>query len=374
MATGESLKVGDQSATFPCASCGGQMRFDVDSQSLKCGYCGSEAVIDADAEQEPVEYELDFGDEADAHLTDWGMEQQLIKCTNCSGEMLLPASQTAAVCAFCGSPKVLPQGEPDSIRPESVIPFQIKKDVAEDAFNVWRKKRWFIPGAFKKASLSSTLSGVYVPYWTFDSDTYSTYRVEIGTHHYRSETRTRTVNGKTETYTEQVRYTVWHWSSGDYSKAFDDVLIPASGQYDSKLLRKMNDFQLRDLLPYKPEYLSGFIAERYTVSLKEGWEQADEAMASQLQSEIRGQIHGDEVRNLNVDTTYSNRTYKHILLPVWNANYMYKGKSYRYMVNGESGEVIGRVPRSPWKITLFVLFCVAVVVGIVILVMNGSSA
>lgn len=374
MSTHESVKADDQSTTFPCPSCGGQMQFDVDSQSLKCVYCGSEAAIEADADEEPVEYELDFDDEHDAHLTDWGVEQQIVKCDSCGGEMLLPANRTALICAFCASPKVLPQGAADSIRPESLIPFQISKDEAVDAFNVWRKKRWFIPRAFKKHSVTSSVNGVYVPFWTFDAESYSTYRVEIGTYHYRQETRTRVVNGKTETYTEQVRYTVWHWSSGDYDRTFDDVLIPASGQYDSKLLKKLNDFKLGDLVPYKPEYLSGFIAERYTVSLKEGSQQAQESMAATLRSEIRGQIHGDEIRNLDIDTKYSNRTYKHILLPVWNASYMYQNKSYRYMVNGETGEVIGRVPRSAWKITLFVLFWVAVAAGIVYMVMSGSGS
>ena len=77
---------------------------------------------------------------------------------------------------------------------------------------------------------------------------------------------------------------------------------------------------------------------------------------------------GDEVRDLNILTKYSKQTYKHILLPVWNATYRYKNKTYRYMVNGETGHVIGYVPRSAWKITfftLFMLFCLlAIVIGV----------
>ncbi|WP_246293866.1 hypothetical protein [Paenibacillus planticolens] len=344
------------------------MQFDTASQTLKCRYCGSEKPIGDGTEEEPEEHELDFSDEDDSSLKDWGTEQQMIKCGNCGGEMLLPASQTAAVCGFCGSPKVLPQGNPGSIRPESVIPFHISRDQATKAFNAWRKKRWFIPNEFKKRSVNSNLNGIYVPFWTFDTDTDSSYTAEVGIYHYRQETRTRVVNGRTETYTETVRYTVWHWTKGTYGQFYDDVLIPASGQYDSTLLNKLNDFKLDQLASYKPEYLSGFIAERYTVSLREGWNQAKTHVDAQLESEIRRTIGGDEIRNLDIRTRYFDRTYKHILLPVWNATYMYKNKTYRYMVNGETGSVTGRVPRSPWKITLFTLFCILIIVFIFYLI------
>ncbi|WP_219834985.1 hypothetical protein [Paenibacillus sp. R14(2021)] len=358
----------EQTTVFPCQGCGGQMMYDTASQTLKCRYCGSERQVEDGTEQAPVEYELDFNDEDKASMKDWGAEQQVIKCGNCSGEMLLPANQTAAVCAFCGSPKVLSQGNPGSIRPESVIPFHVSREQAAQAFNAWRKKKWFIPNAFKKGSVSSNLNGIYVPFWTFDTNTDSSYRAEVGVYHYRMETRTRVVNGKTETYTEQVRYTVWHWTSGTYRQFFNDVLIPASGQYDSKLLHKLNDFKLNQLTPYKPEYLSGFIAERYSVSLPAGWEEAKSRVDAELQSEIRSGISGDEVRFLSIDTRYFDQTYKHILLPIWNANYLYQSKTYRYMVNGETGSVTGRVPRSGWKIAAFVLVCLVLlgVIGFII--------
>lgn len=357
----------DRAEDFSCPQCGGQMQFDTDSQKLKCRYCGNEQQIGDGGElREPEEHPLDFSKIGEDASKDWGMSQQMIKCGNCGGEMLLPASQTASVCAFCGSPQVLPQGDPGSIRPESVIPFHLSREQAAQAFNAWRKKKWFLPNAFKKRSVNSNLNGIYVPFWTFDSQTRSSYSAEVGVYHYRQEVRTRVVNGKTETYTETVRYTVWHWTNGTYGRFFNDVLVPASGHYDEALLRKMSNFRLDQLIPYSPEYLSGFIAERYTVPLDQGWNRAKAYVDGQLESEIKSEIGGDEIRHLSIDTRYSGQTYKHILLPVWNATYMYRNETYRYMVNGETGTVSGRVPRSPWKITFFTLCCVliAAVIGI----------
>lgn len=343
-------------AHFPCPDCGGQMVFDTESQKMKCMYCSNESAIDNSGEA-PIEHELDFHGDSDASLTDWGTEQQVIHCENCGGEILLPIQQTATACPFCGSAKVLPQGSPNSIRPESVIPFHISKEEATTAFHAWKRKKWFLPNNFKKRNTNSSLNGVYIPFWTFDSYTASSYTAEVGVYHYRTETRTRVVDGKTETYTETVKYTVWHWTNGDYEREFDDILIPASAKHETKLLEKFNDFDLNQLVSYKPEFLSGFIAERYSVSLQDGWTYAKNRINDTLESEIKAEIGGDEIRNLSISTRYSDRTYKHILLPIWTATYSYNGKTYRYMVNGETGSVSGHVPRSALKITLFALIC-----------------
>ncbi|NIZ14474.1 hypothetical protein HCZ87_13905, partial [Phaeobacter sp. HF9A] len=57
-------------------------------------------------------------------------------------------------------------------------------------------------------------------------------------------------------------------------------------------------------------------------------------------------------------------TFKHILLPVWMAAYKYRGKSYRFVINGQSGRVQGERPYSVWKIAFAVLAALIVVGGI----------
>ncbi|CAM3689680.1 hypothetical protein COLU111180_03035 [Cohnella lubricantis] len=345
--------------SFPCSGCGGAMAFDSESQTLKCPYCGGEHPI-PESDVRPIEHEYDAEDDEESpEATDWGVAQQTIHCESCGGETIIPALQTAGACVFCGSPKVLSQGDKASMRPETMIPFQVSMEEAVASFRAWKKKRWFVPNAFKKGSVKSKLTGIYIPFWTYDADTASSYSAERGDYHYRTVTRTRTVNGKTETYTATERYTVWHRVSGDYGRSFDDILIPASGQYETKLLEKLGNFDLAELTGYKPEYLSGFIAERYSIDRRQGWELAEEQIDAALREEIEGEIGGDEIRGLRIRTGIFNRTYKHVLLPVWNANYSYRSKTYRYMVNGQTGLVAGHAPRSAVKITFFVLVLLA---------------
>ncbi|WP_373230835.1 hypothetical protein [Cohnella sp.] len=354
---------------FPCASCAGPMLFDTESQSLKCQYCGAEQSIENVMEQ-PQEHSFDNTGENIAALHDWGTKQHAIHCESCGGETLIPVIQTATLCVFCGSPKVLQQDDIRSFRPETLIPFQISREEALTSFTAWKRKRWFLPNKFKKQNVGSQLNSIYIPYWTYDTDTYSLYSAEVGIYHYRTVTRTRVVNGKTQTYTATERYTVWHSTRGDYDRLFDDILIPASGHYNSGLLKKLGDFKLGELLPYKPEYLSGFISERYSVTREQGWEKAQDYAGEHLENEIKRKIGGDEIRNLNIRTTYSDITYKHLLLPVWNASYTYKSKPYYYMVNGQTGTVSGHVPRSALKITLFTLMCLSIAGAIVLFIMN----
>lgn len=351
---------------FPCSSCGGQLLFDAESQTLKCRHCAQEKTIEAIVE-EPEEHALNFEDD-DPSRYDWQTEQQTVSCETCGGQTVVAVSHSSFVCSFCGSAKVLLLTDDNVIRPESLIPFQITKEKALEDFRSWQKKRWFVPNHFKRQEINNRLTGIYIPFWTYDCQTVSVYSADVGTYHYREETRTRTVDGKTETYTETVRYTVWHSTSGSYSLDFDDIRVPASGYYNEDLLERMDDFDLSELVGFKPEYISGFVTERYNVTLEDGWSSAKERIDSTLEDDIRREIGGDEISNLQIGTHYHDPTYKQVLLPIWNADYLYKDKTYPCMINGQTGSVYGKTPKSAVKITLFSLLVVICILLVIYLV------
>ena len=68
---------------------------------------------------------------------------------------------------------------------------------------------------------------------------------------------------------------------------------------------------------------------------------------------------GDTQRSLRVDNTFQRLTFKHVLLPVWIAAYRYNNQVYRFLVNGQTGEVVGKAPWSWIKIALFTLVLAA---------------
>ena len=344
-----------------CSSCGGNTVYDPVSRGLKCPFCGSEVEIEATRENTTEHDYLGALDKADHS---WSDEKRVFKCDNCGAETLLDKDKVADFCSFCGSSHIAVTENDAGIKPALVLPFHISKEEAVDKFKKWISKRHFAPSKLKNGYELQKISGAYIPYWTFDSDTKSAYIVKIGTYYYVTETRTVQRDGKTEVVTEQVRKIRWRTERGTYHKFYDDVLVKASKNVASGLIDKVEPFQLSGLLDYRTEYLSGFLAERYSIPLKEGWLAARDIIDSRIRNGILRKETGDEVRIVKVDTAYDGITFKHILLPLWISSFNFNNKVYRFLVNGQTGKVSGRAPISVWKVTFTVLLTI-LVVGIV---------
>ncbi|MBN2842361.1 MAG: hypothetical protein JXM68_04680, partial [Sedimentisphaerales bacterium] len=120
---------------------------------------------------------------------------------------------------------------------------------------------------------------------------------------------------------------------------------------------------LDQLIPYDESYLSGFRSEYYQVDLNEGFDHAKQGMDSAIYRDIAYDIGGDHQRIHQVNTRHSGTTYKHCLLPVWSAAFRYRNKSYRFVINGRTGEVQGERPYSWWKIGFAALAALLLAAG-----------
>ena len=63
---------------------------------------------------------------------------------------------------------------------------------------------------------------------------------------------------------------------------------------------------------------------------------------------------GDTHRNLRVWTQHADVTWKHLLLPLWIAAYRYEDRLYTFLVNGQTGKVVGKRPVSKLRVALAV--------------------
>lgn len=352
------------SSAFKCPSCGADMRFDPTSGHLKCDFCDREETIEA-SHDDIEEYDFDKA-ETDEILNDWGAQTKTVQCDNCGGTTVVPAVQTTVECAFCGSPKVVSIDELPGIKPESVIPFKIDFKNANERFDKWVRKRKFAPSALKKNSRADKMKGVYIPYWSYDTNTWSTYTGQAGDYYYAPETYTTTSNGRTETRTRQVQKIRWRFVSGTYDKAFDDIIFNDSRNVDQKIIEQIEPYQLSELLQYNPRFLAGFEAERYKTGLKAVWERAKAYIAKILMTDIKSIIKRscDVVGTVNVNSTYKDIKYKHMLLPIWISSYTFKKKVYNFFVNGQTGEVQGKAPKSIFKIGAVILLVIAICVAL----------
>ena len=92
-------------------------------------------------------------------------------------------------------------------------------------------------------------------------------------------------------------------------------------------------------------------------------------MAPDIDSKIRWDIGGDEQRIHSKTTYYQNITFKYILLPVWISAYRFKERTFQFLVNARTGEVQGERPWSWIKITLLVIFILALI-GVIVYFAN----
>jgi DNA-directed RNA polymerase subunit RPC12/RpoP len=344
---------------YSCQQCGGEMTYDPASQQMACGHCGhTMAVPMSEGHQAIVEYDLEHG-LAMSRQRGYGTPVRTTQCQECGASVSFADNVTATACDFCGSSQVLEQdANRNVLRPESLVPFQVDRDQAKDKFAGWLKGLWFRPSKLKHEARVAEMSGVYVPYWTFDATVHSDWTAQAGYYYYETEYyMDKDPQGNPVQKSRQVRKIRWQPAWGSRTDSFDDMLICASRGLPEDLARKLKTFDTVALRPYDPSFLAGWKAEEYAVEL----------MESAQEQRCRGDVPGDTQRFLNVRNRFYDETFKHVLLPIWISAYRYNDKIYRFLVNGQTGEVTGKAPVSVIKIVLFILLIAAIIAAIVVL-------
>ncbi|MCC6553904.1 MAG: zinc ribbon domain-containing protein [Polyangiaceae bacterium] len=365
---------GEQGASgqnYPCQSCGAKLSYDATRQAMRCPYCGAQqAVTQAATPQAVATREIPLEEGLRLAQRGYGAPVTSVSCNDCGATVTVNPGEQTAACAFCASHQILArEAAAGAIRPESMVPFTVDKTTANRTFEQWLGGLWFRPNDLKKMARLEQMGGVYIPFWTFDAHVYSQWQAEAGYYYYETE-HYRDEQGNTQT--RQVQRTRWEPAHGHRSDAFDDVIVCASKGLPEELVSRFRTFDTKRLVPYQPEYLAGWKAEFYAIDLMPAYNQAERIMASTQQERCGRDVPGDTHRGLMVQNSFSRQTFKHVLLPVWIAAYRYNGKPYQFLVNGQTGEVVGHAPYSFWKIFLLVLAIVAVVVAIAVIKSNAS--
>lgn len=356
-----------QGTLHRCPECAAEMQYDATAQMLTCGHCGAtREIVKEEGNESIVEHDLHAALAGAGKEKGLGTAVRASRCQDCGATVSYPESVTATACDFCGSAQVMSQeSNRNLIRPESVVPFKVDQKTASAAFAKWIKGLWFRPSDLKHRATVTDIGGVYVPYWTFDANVKSDWTAQAGYYYYEEE---EYEDDEGDTHTRSVQHTRWEPAAGKRKDVFDDVLVCASKGLPTDLADKLSTFDTQHLKPYTPAFLAGWKAEEYAVELNEGWKLGVGKMEKAQYQRCGQDVPGDTHRFLNVVNKFSKETFKHVLLPIWISAYRYNGKVFRFLVNGQTGEVQGKAPWSIVKITAFVLSLAAIITTIVLLV------
>jgi len=347
--------------TIKCKNCGANLKFAPGAQSLNCQYCNTNNPIEVE-KTEIIENDFNKFFEENLPTTEQ-VTISTVKCTSCGAATTLAPNVASSNCPYCDTPLVVKNASNNKIiKPKYILPFKIERDSAKNSFVKWVGGLWFAPNKLKQYATHSAerLKGVYMPYWTYDTNTVSDYSGLRGEHYYVTETY-RDSNGNTQT--RSVQRTAWYPASGTVRNTFDDVLICASHSLPAKLVNELEPWDLPALVSYDDKFLAGFVTESYQTELKQGFEEAKKRMASKIESSVRSDIGGDTQQVHSINSQYNDITFKHILLPLWISAYKFNDKTYRFTINARTGEVQGERPYSAWKIFFAVLAGLAIIGG-----------
>jgi hypothetical protein len=343
---------------FSCPACGGEAQWNPAKQALVCPFCGtvSPAQMELSAAGEEVIREQDLVT-ALRSMPDsargWQASKTSVRCQHCEAISVFDAERVGQRCDFCGSSALVPYEEmKEAFRPESLLQLRISEAQVRESIRTWYRTRWFAPNRLKSAALTDTVKGLYIPYWTFDAQVHGDWTAESGYYYWVTEHYTD-AQGKSQT--RRVRKVRWVPSAGDLDHFFDDELVPASKGVQMELLRAVEPFPTKELVGYNPGFLSGWVVERYQIDLLAAAQQSRAQMEQEMYRMCAGQVPGDTHRNLNVRCHYQGQTFKHILVPIWLLTYNYGARNFQVVINGFTGAIAGRYPKSWIKITLAVL-------------------
>jgi len=341
--------------------------YSPETQDLMCKHCGHHYPVPT--LPEPIhEYDFETAVKELAHLRTTVSPSKTIsitQCPSCGAQFSFKEHEHAGSCPYCGTPVVAGTAHARFIHPRSLLPFLITQKQAIEVYDKWIGSRWFAPSSLKSHSKrDEKLTGIYLPYWTYDSQTYNPYRGQRGTIYYDRQVYTAYVNGRAVQRVRTVARIRWKPVSGQVNLYFDDVLIGATKTLPRTIINHLKPWDLENLVPYSEEYISGFRSELYQITVDQGFLQAENIMEQRIHQAIRRDIGGDRQRISTVNTRHENTTFKHLLLPVWSAAFKYRGKTYRYVINGRNGKIQGERPYSFVKIAFAVIAIIACAIAL----------
>lgn len=344
-----------QHVGVPCSACGSPR----EGSSKFCSACGAPL----ETPDVPVVVQGESGSEKTA------VPSHTFQCQNCGSQVATSLEQRSYICPFCDSSYVteIPIERSGRQRPEFVIGFAITSRQAKEAYRKWLgKNSWFRPGDLREKAIAEKQKGVYLPFWHFSMHADSHWSANIGEYWYRTETyTTKDANGKTVRRTRQVRETEWFPLRGRHHRYYYGFLVPATQGISPAEAKAIQPYQLSAMSRYRPYFLAGWMAEEYSVSMDTAMEQSKAEFRRRQEAEVARFLPGDTHSGVNVTTRLDVNGSDLVLLPVHVLSYRYRDRVFRFLVNGQTGKVVGQKPWSGRRITGFVLFLVFIVLAVI---------
>lgn len=341
--------------TYKCPNCGGGMVFDPEKQNYACEYCLSEFTQEELDALTPAAQE-ETTEEVPPQSEDAG-EALIYTCPSCGAEIATDETTAATFCYYCHNPVVLSGKLSGDQMPSLVVPFKITREEAKNRFISWIGKKKYVPAAFFSKKQIEKLSGIYFPYWTYDC----------------------TMQGGLNGTARDVR--VWRAGDMEYTEtkvfsirrageiSLHDISRNALKKSQGKMMEGILPFNLKEAKDFHTGFLSGFQAE-----VKDMEKETFEAeIANEVTGYAKNLLAGTVTSHGSFTTDHFHADVKkglwrYVLLPVWVLTYRSGPETYYFAMNGQTGEVCGKLPLDAKKLGITCAGIFAVITALVTLI------
>jgi len=295
-------------------------------------------------------------------------------CQQCGAGLAFEGVRTET-CPYCASPSFVERpatsNQPD---PAFAVAFTGDAVWARARLAAWLGGRSvFADPALRRARVAD-LRGVYLPAYLFSAVARSDYTASIGEQYTEIETSgKKDADGKETTEMRTVTRTEYRTLSGQHVGYITDLIISASAALDQRTLGAVGPYDLRQLRRFSPTLVSGWIHEEFSRSADACTRVSRDEALDAVGDKLRAFMPGDSYSDLSWRTTIDWESLDPILVPVWVFVVRYRDdkEPLRVVINGQTGQIAGKVPLAWWKITLAVALLLAVV-AVVIYLAHGS--
>jgi len=350
---------------YKCPNCGGAVKFDSSLQKMKCPYCDAEFETAAIEEYQkelatPAKDNIDWSSESAVRAWEDSEVNNLAmgSCPSCGAELLGDKNTVAMVCPCCGNAQIVSRRLSGLLKPNYVIPFKLEKKAAVEALKNFYQGKRLLPDFFREDNHVNSIQGIYVPFWLFDAKAQANIR-------YRA-TRTMGWSDTNYVYTKTDHYSVIR----DGNLTFAKVPVDGSEKMDDAYMDAIEPFDYSTIKDFETAFLAGYAAEKYDVDAEKSKERAGKRIKATIEKEFARSVSGyASVRTESSSVNVENGSVSYALFPVWILNTMYKKVNYQFMMNGQSGRLVGRLPIDPaksWKYRLLISGIIGAVSTLVI--------
>lgn len=354
------------SVAYKCPNCSAPLDFKPGTQKITCEYCGTE--LDAAAIEDLFKAKEAMAAEAaekqdekwDTAVAggEWTAEEaeafKSYTCESCGAEIVADGNTMATECCYCGHAVMLPSRFEGMLKPDYIIPFKKTKEDAKAALKAFCEDKWLLPSLFKSQNRIEAIQAIYVPFWLFDS--------EVNAYaHFRAE-KVHIYESSDEEVTETSHYECLR--SG--SMAFARIPVDGSQKMDDTYMESIEPFDYSEMVPFSNAYMTGFLADKYDVDAEASVPRADKRVQQSALDVLRDTVEGyDSVSCTESDVKKQAGAVTYCMAPVWIVTTRYQDKPYTFMMNGQSGKVVGSLPYDMKKAVAYGLLAFAIILPIV---------